>query len=372
MIFLAIVLMLVTIPVTIVESGLRRALKAHLAESWGFLRVLLTALFALTVGQMLAPRGLLWWVNILAALVLALAMVFVTQLLGKWLAQGAVGQRLMRSLEPVIKQVNLMFTPLSGLEIEKYEEFEQELMDSVEEFTETIAREIMVPRIDIAAVGADEDLAAAMKVFLRTGYSRLPVEGKSVDEILGVLYLKDVSRVAFERPERLSNLTTTIMRRAIFIPESKPVDDLLKDMQESETHIAIIVDEYGGVAGLATMEDVIEEIVGEISDEFDRDVEDVRELGEGRYLVNARYSLFDMGELYGIELEDEDVDSIGGLIAKELGRLAHQGDKVTYSGLELTVDRIEPRRKRIISVLVNPTSQLADAVATLENEDDRA
>jgi len=372
LIFVAILLMLVVIPVTIVESGLRRSLQADLAESWGFLRVLLTALFALVVGQMLAPKGLFWWLNIIIALVVSLAMVFVAQLIAKWLAHGRVGQSLMQSLEPVIRQVNLLFAPISGPKIEQYEEYEQELIDSVEDFTETIAREIMVPRIDIATIGAEDSLADAMKVFLRTGYSRLPVEGKSVDEILGVLYLKDASRVAFERPERLSNLTSSIMRKAIFIPESKPVDDLLKDMQESETHIAIIVDEYGGVAGLATMEDVIEEIVGEISDEFDREIADVREVGEKTYLVNARYSLFELGELYGIELEDEDVDSVGGLIAKELGRLAIHGDKVVYSGLEFSVDRIEARRKRIISVLVTPTTQLTDAVESLENKEERA
>lgn len=372
MIFVAIALMLVTIPMTIVESGLRRTLQADLAESWGFMRVLFTALFALVVGQMLAPRGLLWWLNIILALFVTLAMVFLTQLIAKWLSHGNIGQSLMRSLEPAIKQVNLLFTPISGPKIEQYEAFEQELIDSVEDFTETIAREIMVPRIDIATIAAEATLADAMKVFLRTGYSRLPVEGKSVDEILGVLYLKDASRVAFERPERLSNLTSSIMRKAIFIPESKPVDDLLKDMQESETHIAIIVDEYGGVAGLATMEDVIEEIVGEISDEFDREIPDVREVGNKVFLVNARYSLFDLGELFGIELEDEDVDSVGGLIAKELGRLAVQGDKVVYSGLEFSVDRIEARRKRIISVLVAPTAQLIDAVESLEEKEERA
>jgi CBS domain containing-hemolysin-like protein len=371
LIAIAIVLMLVTIPVAIVESGLRRALQADLAESWGFLRIVMTALFALVVGQALAPSGYLWWVNVIVAVVLTLVMVFTTQLMAKWLSQGKFGQALMKSLEPAVKQINLLFTPISGPKIDEYEEFEQELIDSVEDFTETIAREIMVPRIDIAAVNADDDLATAMRTFLRTGYSRLPVEGKSVDEILGVLYLKDVSRILFEDPGKRALKTTSVMRKAIFIPESKPVDDLLKDMQTTETHIAIIIDEYGGVAGLATMEDVIEEIVGEISDEFDREIPDVQDLGEKRFLVNARYSLEELGELYDIELDDEDVDSVGGLIAKELGRLAVNGDKVTYSGLILTVHRIEQRRKRILSVLVEPTSELSDAESAFENEDKR-
>lgn len=371
MIFLAVVLMLVTIPVAIVESGLRRALQADLAESWGLVRIVLTALFALDVGQALAPSGYFWWVNVIVAALTALAMVLVTQLASKWLAHKKIGSSLMASLNPVVKQINLMFSPITGPKIDEYEEFEQELIDSVEDFTETIAREIMVPRIDIAAVTGEDDLATAMRMFLRTGYSRLPVEGKSVDEILGVLYLKDVSRILFENPEKRSLRAAAVMRKAIFIPESKPVDDLLKDMQNSGTHIAIIIDEYGGVAGLATMEDVIEEIVGDISDEFDREIPDVQDLGERRYKVNARYSLEELGELYGIELADEDVDSVGGLIAKELGRLAVHDDVVKYGGLVLTVDQIEQRRKRILSVLVEPSIDLSQMESALENEEKR-
>ena len=364
----ATILALVTIPVTIVESALQREDKADLAESWGFLKVLFSSLFALLLGQALAPRGLLWWVNVLVAILVTLAMVFATQLLAKVLSHGKVGKALIGALEPLIKRVNLAFTPLSGPKMVQ-DEFEQELIESVDDFTETIAREIMVPRIDMATIASDATLAKAMTLFLRTGYSRLPVTGKSIDDIVGVLYVKDVSRISFENPQRLTETVTKSMRKAIFIPESKPVDDLLQEMQLSSTHIALIIDEYGGVAGLVTMEDVIEELVGEISDEYDREVSDVEKLEDGKFLVNARYSLFELGELFDLELEDEDVDSVGGLVAKALGRLAKHGEVVTVSGLRFTVNRVEPRRKRLVSVLVERTSELADAESVFDSKE---
>jgi Mg2+/Co2+ transporter CorC len=159
-----------------------------------------------------------------------------------------------------------------------------------------------------------------------------------------------------------------IARSAEFIPESKPVDDLLREMQLSSTHIAIIVDEYGGVAGLATMEDVIEEIVGEISDEYDRDAPDLAEQADGSYLLTARYSLFDLGELFEIELEDEDVDTVGGLLTKQLGHLPARGDKATVSGLILAAEAVEARRKRLITVRVSKDSALSDALSAFDSE----
>ena len=156
------------------------------------------------------------------------------------------------------------------------EEYEQDLIDSVEEFSETITREVMVPRIDIATVAADLDLDKAMGIFLSSGYSRLPVTGKTTDDILGILYLKDVAKVLHETPRLMFERTTEqLARKAVFVPESKALKDLLQDMQRSSTHVAVVIDEYGGVAGLVTMEDVIEELVGDIVDEYDREIPDV-------------------------------------------------------------------------------------------------
>ena len=242
------------------------------------------------------------------------------------------------------------------------EEYEQELIESVEEFSETITREVMVPRIDIATIAADANLDKAMSIFLSSGYSRLPVTGKSTDDVLGILYLKDVAKVLHESPKLMLEKTTEeLARKAVFVPESKALKDLLQDMQQSSTHVAVVIDEYGGVAGLVTMEDVIEELVGDIVDEYDREIPDVEQLEEGLYRVNARFPLFELGELLEIELDDEDVDSVGGLLTKELGRLPKVGDQVQLSGLELTADRVEGRGKRLLTVvvrlLVEPTSE---------------
>jgi len=233
------------------------------------------------------------------------------------------------------------------------EDYEQELIDSVEEFSETITREVMVPRIDIATIAFDSELDKAMSIFLSSGYSRLPITGKGIDDIVGILYLKDVARILHESPKLMSEKTAgELGRKAIFVPESKALKDLLQDMQRSSTHIAVVIDEYGGVAGLVTMEDVIEELVGDIVDEYDREIPDVEELEEGVFRVNARFPLFELGELLEIELEDEDVDSVGGWLVKALGRLPKASDRVEVSGLELTADRVEGRGKRLLTVIV--------------------
>jgi CBS domain containing-hemolysin-like protein len=210
-----------------------------------------------------------------------------------------------------------------------------------------------------------------MTVFFRHGFSRLPVIGKNLDDIKGVLYIKDVARLIHENPSKAASVTAVdLARKPIFIPESKPVDDLLQEMQRSSTHIALIVDEYGGVAGLATMEDVIEEIVGNISDEYDNELPEVEELEDGWVRVSARLSLFDLGEYFDLELEDEDVDSVGGLLAKELGRLPGRADQIEFSGLEIKVERIEGRRKRVITAQIRMTEELLAARAALEEEKD--
>jgi CBS domain containing-hemolysin-like protein len=207
-------------------------------------------------------------------------------------------------------------------------------------------------------------------VLLARGYSRVPVTGKNIDDIVGVLYLKDTARALYEqRLDFATTLTSELVRPPVFVPESMPVEALLQQLQNTNRHIAIVVDEYGGVAGLVTLEDVIEELVGEISDEYDQSGAEVERLEDGSLRVNARYGLADLGEHFEIELDDEDVDSVGGLLAKELGRLPARGDMVTYSGLQFTADRIEGRRKRLTSVLVRRNDDLDDAQAAFGSDD---
>jgi Mg2+/Co2+ transporter CorC len=368
-IWIAVGVVLLTLVTAIAKGALEaNEDEADKAESLSFVRLTLTGIFGVLTGQLMSSLGLDWWWAATVSISLMFALLLGTQLASSRIGHKAFGQRLVKWLKPVLKSIHLLFTPLSLPREDEPEEFEQELLDSVEEFGETIVREIMVPRIDMATVRFDENLTKAMTIFLARGYSRLPVIGDDIDDIRGVLYIKDVARLLHEAPERMDGtLASEVSRSAIFIPESKPVDDLLREMQTSSRHIAIIIDEYGGVAGLATMEDVIEEIVGEISDEYDRDVPDVEALDDGSLRVNSRLSLFELGELFELDLEDEDVDSVGGLLTKELGKLPKRGDRVTISGLSFIADRIEARRKHLITVLVSKEQSLADSQSAFES-----
>ena len=358
---------------TLVAAIAKGALEANpdeidKAESLSFVRLTLTGIFGVLSAELIAPLGLDWWWSVAISFGLMLALLLGTQLASSRLGQRVFAKKLTQILKPALNSIHLLFTPLSLPREDEPEEFEQELLDSVEEFGETIVREIMVPRIDMATVPVDANLTKAMSIFLARGYSRLPVIGDDIDDIRGVLYIKDVARLLHENPASMDGtLAGEIARTAIFIPESKPVDDLLREMQTSSRHIAIIIDEYGGVAGLATMEDVIEEIVGDISDEYDRDVPDVETLDDGTLRVSSRLPLFELGELFELDLEDEDVDSVGGLLTKELGKLPKRGDRVTISGLSLTADRIEARRKHLVTVLVSKEHNLADSLSAFDS-----
>lgn len=339
-------------------------------EGISFTRLVLVGVFAIVVSLSFTPGKMAWWVAAILSVLLVTGLVFSLQVVGRSIGTSQLGRIVLKVLAPVIRSINILFTPLS-LPTEITEEFEAELIESVEELSETISREIMVPRIDMAIISAEKTLDEAMTVFFRHGFSRLPVIGKNLDDIKGVLYIKDVARLIHENPSKAASVTAVdLARKPIFIPESKPVDDLLQEMQRSSTHIALIVDEYGGVAGLATMEDVIEEIVGNISDEYDNELPEVEQLEDGWVRVSARLSLFDLGEHFDLELEDEDVDSVGGLLAKELGRLPGRADKIEFSGLEIKVERIEGRRKRVITAQVRMTEELLAARAALEEEKD--
>ncbi len=364
--WIAAVLALLTTLTAVVKAALEVDESAK-AESLSFVRLALTGVFGVVAGQALSPVEIPWYFSALISSAMMVALLFGSQFAAKKLGHHSFGQKLLKLSKGPVDSIHLLFTPISLPKLDEPEEFEQELLDSVEEFGETIVREIMVPRIDMATVSSDASLTKSMSVFLSRGYSRLPVVGKNIDDINGILYLKDVARVLHESPAKMdATLASEIARPVIYVPESKPVDDLLRDMQLSSTHIAVIVDEYGGVAGLATMEDVIEEIVGEINDEYDREVPDVDDLGDGRFRVNARFSLAELGEQLELELEDEDVDSVGGLFTKQLGRLPSKGDEVVVSGLLISADRIEGRRKRLITVIVKKDESLADAQSAFE------
>jgi CBS domain containing-hemolysin-like protein len=231
------------------------------------------------------------------------------------------------------------------------EQSERDMIESVFELGDTIVREVMVPRPDMVLIERGKSVKQTLNLLLRSGFSRIPVVGENSDDVLGVAYLRDL--VKKERSEGGGSLKVEeVMRPATFVPESKPVDELLREMQTELGHIAIVVDEYGGTAGLVTLEDIVEEVVGEITDEYDREAPPVEALNDGSVRVIARLPVEDLGELYGVELPHEDVDSVGGLMAFLLGRVPIPGATVEVSGLVLVAESAKGRRNRIGTVLV--------------------
>ena len=239
-------------------------------------------------------------------------------------------------------------------ESDAIEEEDRDLIRSIFDFGDTIVREVMVPRTEMETLDATSTIDDALGVFLQQGYSRMPVIGDDSDDIRGIAYLKDVIRFVRRDGEGATTTPiTAILRPALFVPEVKKADEALRELQERSNHIAIVVDEYGGIAGLVTMEDLIEEVVGEISDEYDDDEIEFESLGDGAIRVPAAANIDQLAEHLDIGIDEDDVDTVGGLFVKNLGRLPVAGDVVRAHGLVLTADRVERRRKRLVSVIVS-------------------
>jgi CBS domain containing-hemolysin-like protein len=229
---------------------------------------------------------------------------------------------------------------------------EREMIHSVFELGDTIAREVMVPRPEVVFIERGKTVRQAVSLALRSGFSRIPVVGENEDDVVGVVYLKDLVRRSHEGKE--SDKVEDVMRPPLFVPDSKPVDELLREMQAEQVHVAVVIDEYGGTAGLVTIEDILEEIVGEIADEYDREAPRVEDLGDGRLRVTARLPVEDLAELVDVALpEDDDVETVGGLMARALGRVPIPGATCTVEGLTLTAESAKGRRNRIGTVLVS-------------------
>lgn len=232
------------------------------------------------------------------------------------------------------------------------EDAEAELIQSVFDMGDTIVRAVMVPRTDVVTVELGTTLENTMNLFLRSGTSRIPLIGEDADDVRGIVYLKDVARAL--HTQRMDPLTPVdgLVRPVRFVPESKTVSVLLQELQREATHIAIVVDEYGGTAGLVTLEDLIEEIVGDISDEYDReDTPDITPVVEGEFLINARMNVGDFAEAFDVDLEDDDdVDTVGGLLAKHLGRVPIEGSEIMLGSMRLRVDGLQGRRNRVSTI----------------------
>jgi CBS domain containing-hemolysin-like protein len=228
------------------------------------------------------------------------------------------------------------------------EEDEREMIDAVLHLEERMAREIMVPRVDVVAVPETATLVEAVETIQRHGHSRLPVYADSIDHIVGVLYAKDLLR--FVARKQTTATIAALVRPPHFVPESKRVDDLLHELQAQKVHMAIVVDEYGGTAGLVTIEDILEEIVGEILDEYDVAAPLVEEVSENEVLADGRLSVEEVSDLLDLGWPEEERGTIAGLVQRELGRLPAEGEELDYDGVHITVLAVDRHRLKQLRV----------------------
>ncbi|MDE0547023.1 hemolysin family protein [Microbacterium sp. C7(2022)] len=363
------------------------------ANSVVFIRVLAetTAAVFVTVALTLMLDNVAWTVVAAAVLMTGISYVVVgasPRNVGRQHAKG-----LLRGSAPIIRGVRIILGPLAhGLvalgtrvtpgaargttfaseeqllsiiddaaENELIEQDDRELIHSVFDFTDTFVRAVMVPRTDMVSIDSQASTLTAMTIFLDTGISRAPIVDDDADDVVGVLYLKDLVQFAFRNDlEWRDAPVSRISRPAVFVPESMKAETLLQQMKRDAVHVCMVIDEYGGVSGLVTLEDLIEELVGEISDEYDARADEVTELSEGQYRVSSRLGLDEVGDLFGIELEDEDVDSIGGLLGKVLGRVPQPGATADYGGLIMTGGASRGRGRGISTVFVERGTPVED------------
>ena len=281
------------------------------------------------------------------------ALIGLTNLLlpGKGLARG-----------PYVSEEELLAVAELGVEEGVIEEDERALIESIIEFGDTVVREVMVPRPDMVTVAGDFRVADVMEVMLLNGYSRLPVCGDGIDDVVGLAYAKDLMRA--ERDGKEGRPVAELARPARYVPETKRVPDMLREMQGEKFHMAIVVDEYGGTAGLVTLEDIIEELVGEIVDEFDVEDPIVEPLPGGGVRVDARTALDEVNDLLHADLPEGDWDTIGGLLYGQLGHVPVEGESVQVDGWQLTAQRIQGRR--IGRVRIVPASAPTGAARSTE------
>jgi putative hemolysin len=252
------------------------------------------------------------------------------------------------STMPFVTQDEIRAMVDAGEEGGVIEEEEKEMIFSIFDFGDTLAREVMVPRIDITAVDVNTPLMQALDVIMKEGHSRVPVYQKSIDNIIGLLYAKDL--LVYLKEAKQDVPLKSILRPAYFVPETKKVDELLRELQARRVHMAIVVDEYGGTAGLVTVEDLLEEIVGEIQDEYDAEEPSVEQAPEGGYIFDAGVQLDEVNELLDANLPDSGGDTLGGFIYGQLGRVAAVGDKIQMDGLVVSVVSVSGRRIRKVHV----------------------
>ena len=342
----------------------------------------------------LVATRLPWWgvALIAVSVIAALQLVFVSFLPAQWGARSPEGialagtrfagrlARLSHLADPVLKRLRSsrpapepteaqvraeLISDLREIvdevgEPESFEEEDRDMVRSVLDLGHTLVREVMVPRTDMVTIDADTPAASALRLFVRSGFSRVPVVGDDVDDIRGILFFKDLVSRWEANGGQLDLRAEQMMRPAEYAVEMKLADDMLRQMQAERFHMAIVIDEYGGVAGLVTLEDILEEVVGELTDEHDRHSIEPEETEPGTWRVPARYPISELGELLGRDIEDEDVDSVGGLLAKAIGRVPLPGATGTLAGVMMTAEEARGRRRQVSTILcrLDPDSPL--------------
>jgi CBS domain containing-hemolysin-like protein len=259
---------------------------------------------------------------------------------------------------PFVSEEELLAFADVALEEEVIEHEERQLIESVIDFGDIVAREVMVPRLDMVTVPKSMPVHDAVDVAITHGFSRLPVVGDTVDDVVGIVYAKDLMRA--EREDRSTEPVATITRPAHFIPETKPVSELMREMQKGKFHMAILVDEYGGIAGLATLEDLIEELIGDIVDEYDTESAKVEELPDGSYRINGSVPIDELNDLLGSDIPHDDWDTVGGFVLGKLGRVPVMTESVDHMRWTFTVEEVDGRRIALVKVTEDPEWEPVD------------
>jgi len=340
----------------VASTGAAVLLVRRVRYDWVGLLVGFMVLAVVLIGTRVVCRGLAARSPDAWALILAWPVQALSSLLSPLVApMRAVGDKVRGPAKETadesifLTEDGLRFLINVGEEESAIEDEEKEMIASIVELGETLVREVMVPRIDVVSLPADTPIPEALDVIIGAGYSRIPIYEETIDNIVGMLYAKDLLSV-FRDGEKNVRITK-MLRDVYYVPESMKVDVLLHELQRRRVHVAIVVDEYGGTAGLVTIEDLLEEIVGEIQDEYDMEEPLVQRVAEGEYILHARCNLDDASDLLGLALPTEGGDTLGGFIFAQLERVPEVGDEVLYGDLRMTVMSVDGRRVKQVRVL---------------------
>ena len=365
-------LLCLNIAVVITATALTLSLTRGFPPGWQIGALALLLLVALVFGEAV-PKGLVLRSPAEAARRLAGPMVWGTHVLHPlvWLAD-ALARPLIRLLTgkpapaaPLVSDEEVRLLVNVGDEEGVFEPEEREMIEGVISFGETVVREVMVPRVDIVALDATATLDEAIQTIIARGHSRIPVYEETIDQIIGILYAKDI--LPLLQSGRRDVPIRQLLRPPHFVPDLMKVDALLKDMKARKVHLAVVVDEYGGTAGIVTIEDLLEEIVGEIQDEYDAEEPQILVAGEGEVLADARVTLDDLNDLTGLHLESDESDRLGGLVYEKLGRVPQVGDRVELpDGVAITVLSVEGRGPRRLRVTFPPPGAARQGVPSEE------